>query len=98
MWISYKQCVTHLNKRFDDLNLTGIHEMPTNICKSYYYPDQPKTNNIEDLLELPPRYYFSFVTKGLEKRTFIKHCCYFDSMLAAEKFKSAVEKAFILKI
>lgn len=87
-YIAYKQTIKHINENDLDINSLNIYEMPSNICKSYYYPERDKMTSVNDVLKLSPRFYFSFVCRGFEKRTFIKHCCYFDSFEMAEVFRN----------
>lgn len=91
----YKQTLTYINKLPNTL-VSKVYSIPTNICKSYYYPDKPKCTDINELMKRSPRYCFSFISRGSEKRTFIKNCCYFDNLDEAKTAVNDIQAAYLI--
>lgn len=86
MYIGYKQKLEHFNS-LPKMDTTKIYEISESLCKSRYYPDKPKSTDIKNFLKRPERYFFYFLTKDKNVKTYIKHCCYYDKI---EDAKNAI--------
>ena len=91
--MAYKHDMIYINN-LPSITEDKIYSIPSNICKSYYYPEEPKCTSVEELIKKAPRYYFSFLSRGAEKRTFIKNCCYFDSLENAKKASIIIQEMY----
>jgi len=61
--VAYKQTIEHINQEFNIPKNYKIGKV-SDICKSYYNPDLPKTNNLEEFYKRAPRYSFTVYLRG----------------------------------
>lgn len=88
--IGYKQSQDYFNTT--PIITDKIYDLST-ICETRFDPTK-KAKTVSDLLQIPPKYYFSLNTKEKTASTLFKHCCYYDNLNDAKK----AHKTFKLKL
>ena len=93
MYVGYKQKVECFNTLPDTDNVK-IHEVSESLCRSRYYPNEGKSSNLEDILQKPARYFFYFLAKPKNIKTYTKYCCYYDDKQIAEDAINKIKDKF----
>jgi hypothetical protein len=98
LYNAYKHNITQINK-LPDLTNTIVCGVPSNICKSKYYPEYNKTASVEEMLKRPNRYFFYFFAQSsFDKKLKLKYCCYYDSLEKAKEASDNIHKQYLTSL
>ena len=91
--VAYKQTIEHVNEKSPSPLMR--FESITNLSKTYYNPNLPKTTDINEFLKRAVRYQFTVFLKSNGVVALPLHTFIYDDLKQAKKMHSHYMKAWI---